>query len=107
MPLLGALLVGLFGGLTTFLAEFVGKKVAVALAYAAVLTSSFVALLALLGSVVAPLLAGLFSSFPYVGWMGLAFPPVTGACLAALATTWAGCMLYKWQRDVLKVMASV
>jgi hypothetical protein len=107
MPLLGTLLVGLFGGLANFFAEFVGKKVGVALAFTTALTGAFATLLLILGSVVAPLLGQLFSAYPYVGWMGLAFPPVTSACVAALGATWAGCTLYKWEREVLRMAASV
>jgi len=106
MPIFGALLVTMFTGLATWLMQFVAQKVAVALAYVAVLTTVTVAMLALLATVVAPLLSGIFAT-SWFGWMGLAFPPVSSACLTALATTWAGTTLYAWQREALRMAASV
>ena len=106
MPLLGTLIASLFGGLANFLADFVGKKIAVALAYVAALGSIVTVLLVFMRGVVEPLAGALFS-YPWAGWMGLAFPPVVGTCIAALAGTWAACVLYRWQRAALGVAASV
>lgn len=105
MPLLGALLTSLFGGLATWLAQFVARKVAVALAYVATLGTVTVALLALMTSLLAPIAAGLFGSSMF-GWVGLAFPPAASACLTAYGTAWAGCVLYAWQRESLRLAAS-
>lgn len=108
MPILGGLLVTLFSGLATFLADLFGRKVAVALAYVATLGTVMIAMLAVLTAVVAPLSSSLFSSYPWLGWMGLAFPPtVTATCLTALATTWSATVLYAWQREALRIAASV
>ena len=107
MPLLAALLVSLFTGLAGFLVEFVAKKLAMALAYIATLGIVIAVMLTLLSTVVAPLAAALFS-YPWSGWMGLAFPsPTTGVCITALATVWAGTVLYAWQREALRIASSV
>lgn len=107
MPILGALLVSLFTGLAGFFVEFIAKKFAMALAYIATLGVVIVVMLGLLTTVVKPLADSLFS-YPYSGWMGLAFPsPTTGICITALATVWAGTVLYAWQREALRIAASV
>lgn len=102
MPILGALLVTLFTGFATFLVQFVGRKVAIGLAFVAVLGTITAVLIALLATVVAPLLSGLFSSSMF-GWVGLAFPPISATCITALATSWSGCVLYSWQRESLRL----
>jgi hypothetical protein len=105
MPLLGGLLVTLFSGLASFFADMFAKKVALALAYVTALGVVVVAMLAMLTVVVAPLSGLLFSQFPWLGWMGLAFPPVHSTCITALATVWSGTVLYSWQREGLRLAA--
>lgn len=108
MPILGALLVSLFSGLAVFLAEMFGKKVAIALAFVASLSAVAITLLGLLSLVVVPLASALFASYPGTGWMGLPFPqPAFGVCMTALGTVWAGTVLYAWQREALRIAASV
>lgn len=107
MPLLGGLLVTLFSGLAALLVEMFAKKVAIALAFVASLTIVVVAVLGLLTFVVAPIASAIFSSYTYLGWMGLAFPqPATGACITALSAVWSGTVLYAWQREALRIAAS-
>lgn len=106
MPLLGALLQTLFGGLATWLAQFFARKVAISLAYVATLGTVLVALLTLMRGIVGPLASSLFSS-PIFGWVGLAFPPIAGGCLVSLGLVWSGCVLYAWQRESLRLAAAV
>lgn len=105
MPILGALLVTLFAGFATWLAQFVARKVAIAIAYVAVLGTITVALLAIMTALLAPIATALFSSTIF-GWVGLAFPPAASACLTAYGTAWAGCVLYSWQRESLRLAAA-
>lgn len=105
MPLLGGLLVWLFGGLASFLAEMFGKKVGVGLAFVASLGGVVLVLLGGMRLVVEPLAGQLFA-YPYAGWMGLAFPPVSGTCMVALGATWAATVLYRWQLESLRLAAS-
>jgi len=105
MPLLGTLLVALFGGVASWFAQFFARKVAIAATYVTVLATIYVALLVVMRGVLGPLAAELFS-YQWAGWMGLAFPPVAGTCMSALAVTWAGCVLYRWQLEGLKLAAT-
>jgi hypothetical protein len=105
MPLLGALLTSLFGGLATWLAQFFARKVAISLAYVATLGTVTGVLLALMTSLLGPLASSLFSSSIF-GWVGLAFPPIASTCIAAYGTAWAGCVLYSWQRESLRLAAA-
>jgi ABC-type uncharacterized transport system permease subunit len=104
MPLLGSLLVSLFSGLATFFAQFLTRKVAVATAAVAALGTVTVALLAAFNGLVAPLAAAVFST-QYGQVLGLAFPPMAGTCLAIMASCWAACTLYSWQRKAIELAA--
>jgi hypothetical protein len=106
MPILGTLLTTLFGGLTTWLAQFVARKVAIALAYTATLATVTAVVLAAMTAALAPLAAALFTSDIF-GWVGLAFPPIASTCMTIYATSWSGCVLYGWQRESLRIAASV
>jgi len=35
--------------------------------------------------------------------IGLAVPPIAGTCLGIIASTWAACTLYAWQKKALDV----
>jgi hypothetical protein len=105
MPVLGALLVSLFGGVASFFVALLGKKVAIAAAAVTALGVATAALMVTFRSLVAPLLAQMFTS-QYGQFFGLAFPPVAGNCLATIAATWAACALYKWQVRAISLSAS-
>jgi len=105
MPILAGLLVSLFSGLTTFLATYLSKKVAIGLAAAATLGSLYGALVVFMNAAVAPILGSLFST-SYGQFIGLAFPPMAGTCLGIVATTWAACTLYAWQKKALEVFVA-
>lgn len=108
MPILGGLLVSLFGSLAAFFAEIMAKKVAISLAYVTTLGTVTVALLGMLALIVVPISNALFSTLPFIGWMGLAFPqPATSICIAALGSVWSGTVLYRWQVESLRIAASV
>jgi hypothetical protein len=105
MPLLGGLLVSLFSGLATFLASYLSKKVAIGLAAAATLGGLYGAMVVLMNNAVSPLLSALFST-SYGQFIGLAFPPMAGTCLGIVATTWAACTLYAWQKKALEIFVA-
>jgi len=94
MPLLGQLLVNLFGGLATGLAAWFAKRAASKAIVVAGIVASVTALMLLFNNTVAPLAAQMFST-SYGQFLGLAFPPVAGTCLAAISTCWVGCATYK------------
>lgn len=102
MPILAGLLVSISTGLAAFIGQYVTKKVAVGLAAATTLAGILGALLVFMRSVVNPLTSSLFST-AYGQWIGLAFPPMTGNCVAIIASTWAACTLYAWQKKALEL----
>lgn len=104
MPLLSSLIASLFGGLTTFLAAVLGAQLAARVAASAVVLGVAGALLLLFNATVAPLAAQAFST-PFGSFIGLAFPPVAGTCLAGVATTWAACTAYRLQANAIAFVA--
>lgn len=102
MPLFATFLGSLVTGLATFLAQFLSRKVAIATAAIAALATVTGGLLLAFNLAVAPLVASAFST-QYGQFLGLAFPPVAGTCLATYATVWAACVLYRWQVDGIKI----
>ena len=106
MPLLGGLLVNLFGGLVAFLVTWVSRKVAFGLAAVAVMSgltlgiyvAMRVALLALNTYVTgAPAI--------FVQALQMMIPPAAPFVLATYITMWTACMVYTWQRDLLYLFA--
>lgn len=105
MPALGALFVALASGIATFLVQFLTRKLAIATAAVAALAVVTGALLLGFNTLVAPLVAQLFST-NYGQVIGLAFPPVAGTCVAAISIAWSACTLYKWQVGAIKLATS-
>lgn len=102
MPLLGSLLVKLFGGLAAWLVTILGRKLAVSTAAVASLAAITTALIVTFRALMAPLLQAMFQT-QYGQFMGLAFPPVAGNCIAAIGATWAACALYRWQKSAISL----
>jgi hypothetical protein len=102
MPLLAGLLVSLFSGLASFLVTFLSKKVAFGLAAATTLAGLYGAMVVFMNNAVNPLLGALFNT-QYGQFIGLAVPPLAGTCLGIIASTWAACTLYAWQKKALDV----
>ena len=102
MPILAGLLVSLFSGIATLLGTYISKKVAVGLAAATTLGTLYGGLVVLMNTAVSPLLAALFNT-SYGQFIGLAFPPMAGTALGIVATVWAGCTLYAWQKKALDI----
>lgn len=104
MPLLAALLQGLFGALAVWLGRWFGIQVAGRLAAVGTMFTLMAALMAAFNAAVAPLAAAAFST-QYGQVLGLAFPPAAGTCLATYAALWAGCALYAHQRAAARMLA--
>lgn len=105
MPLLGALLSSLAGSLFALLASFLTRKLAVATAAIAALATIYGVLIVAFNAAVAPLLGSMFST-QFGQFLGLAFPPVAGSCLAAIGGAWAAVKLFEWQAAAIKLSAS-
>lgn len=101
MPLLATLLAGLFGNIAAFLSLYFTRKVAVTIASAAALSLIFSAIILVMRNVVTSLLAALSASGAFALGLGIAIPPHGALCLASIATTWTGVVLYKWQKATL------
>jgi hypothetical protein len=106
MPLLGALLSTLFTALGGFLLKMFIAKVAIRAAAVVAITAAGAALMATFNQLIAPLVAAAFST-TYGQFLGLAFPPVAGTCIAAFTAVWGGCMTYKLQVRAISVTAGL
>lgn len=104
MPILAGLLVSCFSSLASFFALSLSKKVAFGLAAVATLGGLYGAMVVAMNAAVSPLLASLFST-SYGQFIGLAFPPMAGTCLGIVASAWAACTLYAWQKKALDLFA--
>lgn len=105
MPLLAGLLAQLFGGFAAQIAAMFVKKAGTAVAAAAAIAVCMGVLVVAFNTVVSPFVAAMFST-TYGQFIGLAFPPMAGTCLAAIGTTWAACGLYKLKVATIKATAS-
>lgn len=104
MPILAGLLASLFTGLGGLFSAIFGAQIAVKLAAVAAFVGFGVVLLGVFNTLVAPIAAAVFST-AYGQLLGLAFPPIAGTCLAAVAAVWASCGLYGIQRRALSMVA--
>jgi hypothetical protein len=104
MPILGSLLVTLFGSLAGFFAQYFSKKLTVGLALVATLTTITVALLVgmrLAVSIVQPVIGS--GNFAY--GLGIAFPANSATCITTMVSWWSACTLYTWKRKALQLFA--
>lgn len=106
MPALGLLIPALFGALATFLAKLFAVRLAIRIAAVAALIACSALLMTTFNSLVAPLVAQAFST-QYGQVLGLAFPPVSGTCLVALAGVWSACGLYGLQKRAILTTAGM
>lgn len=105
MPLLAGLIQSLLGGLAAqFISMFV-KKAATAAGAAAAIGVCMAVLVVSFNTLVAPFVASMFTT-TYGQFIGLAFPPIAGTCLASIGATWAACGLYKLKVATIKATAS-
>ena len=105
MPIFATLIASLTGGVASFLALLWGKKIAVAALAVAAFAVALAVLMAIFNALVSPLIAGMFST-QYGQFLGLAFPPIAGSCMASIATCWGACALYKLKMQSIKMSAS-
>lgn len=104
MPVLGALIQALFGGVAAWFASALAKRLAIAAAAIAGLATITAALLAVYQAAVSPLIEQAFAT-QYGQVIGLAFPPVAGNCLAALGVCWAAGVVYRWKLAAIRISA--
>lgn len=102
MPLFGVLFSGVMGGLVSFFAKFLTRKIAITSASVTALGSLTVIAIVCVHQLVNPLLSRIWAT-GYGTVLGLAFPPAAGICLTALAGGWACTILFKWQLRALMI----
>lgn len=105
MPLLAKLVALLFGGIGSLIGLFWAKKISVSVIAVAAFATSLAVLMAVFNGLVSPLIQQMFST-SLGQFIGLAFPPIAGTCLASLATCWGACALYKLKIQSIKMSAS-
>jgi len=106
VPIFAGLVSSIFGALSSWFVGLLGARVALRVAAVATIAGLAVALLALFNAVVAPMAASIFST-SFGQLLGLAFPPVSGSCVAALAGLWAASVTYRLQVQAVKVAANI
>lgn len=104
---LGQLLITLFVGLATFLAQWLSKKLALGLAAVATFGIITTALFVLLRSTLSTLSSSSSIGGVAAHFFGAAIPPVAPMCISAYTTVWVGCTLYRWQVKALDVFLKV
>jgi len=104
MPILGALLVSLFGGVATFLSQFLVKKAAFAVAAIAAFSLLTVGLYVGMSA----LLTGLLLVFPETGpviltFIWVAVPDVVPVAVSAMIAADTASALYRWNTGNLRL----
>ena len=104
MPILGGLLVNLFGAMVAWLSQWLTRKVAYGVACITMMTSLTAALF-LAMRVALGMLVGATSGAPsfMIEAIGIAVPPVATLCLSTYVSIWTACTAYRWQRDLLHI----
>jgi uncharacterized membrane protein required for colicin V production len=105
MPLLAGLFGTLIGGLVNWIAQYLTKKVVTSGLAVAGFAIALTVLMVMFNVLAAPLVQAMFST-SFGSFIGLAFPPMAGTCLASMATCWSGCALYKLKMQTIKMSAS-
>lgn len=101
MPILGALLVSLFGGMLSFFVKFLAVRAA---AVAAALTA-FLVTIGLFYTAAAAAYVSIATAFPAIVMTGvwLFVPDNAGVCLAAIIATDTAAALYRWNMEGLHI----
>lgn len=105
MPLLAAFIGSLIGGIVQFFAQLASRKITVMVLATASITLAYVGLLSAFNVAITPLVQAMFST-QYGQFLGLAFPPISGTCMAVIGVTWGGCVMYKIKIVSIKLTAS-
>lgn len=104
MPLLGYLLIGIFGNLAQFLVSFVGKKLAIGLSAVAALTTLMVGMYAALSLVLNSIVAQVPNLPGAAIGIWVAVPDNLPACFSAILATDTTIALFRWSVKNLQMM---
>ena len=86
-------------------AYYLSREQCTALAAAAAFTAALASLVGVFNAWIAPLVAQAFNT-QYGQFIGLAFPPIAGSCLATLASAFLAIQVYKLGQRIATVSAS-
>ena len=108
MPLLGGLLVNLFGGIVAWFSQWVTRKIAFGIAAVTMMSgltlAMFVTMRLLLSQLSSMSTGVLGAAVPiFVEAIAIAVPPVAMFCVSTYITAWTGATVYKWQRDLIMI----
>lgn len=106
MPLFAALFSSLFTALGSFLLKLFVARLVIRVAAVGAIIAAGSALMVTFNSQVAPLVSAMFNS-QYGQFLGLAFPPISGTCIAAFTAVWLGCMTYRLQVRTITATAGM
>lgn len=106
MPILGSLLVSLFGGLATFLAQWMAKKAAFAVAAIATFGALTIALYGGLAALIAGLLVAFPGGIPGT-FLWLAVPDSAPVAVASCIAADTAIALYTWNSENLRLASYV
>jgi len=106
MPLLGGLLINLFGGLVAYLVTWVSRKVAFGLAAVTMSSALTLGLFVLMRSVLAAL-NSYATGVPalFINALSMMIPPAAPFVIGSYITIWTAVMVYTWQRDLIILFA--
>lgn len=100
MGALASFLMGMLGQLVAPLVQWFAKRAATKVVAGAALLTALGAAMVTFNSLVSPLMASMFNT-QYGQFIGLAFPPISGSCIAAIMGTWLGIQTYKLQARII------
>ena len=106
MPLLAGLISTLFTALGGFLLKLFVARLAIRVAAVAAIIAAGSALMLTFNGYVAPIVGAMFSS-QYGQFLGLAFPPISGTCIAAFTGVWLACTTYRLQVRTINATAGM
>jgi hypothetical protein len=108
MPLLGALVTSLFGGIATFFAGFIAKKAAFALAAVATFAALTVAFVAAIQAVAAGITVAFPESSPIIlSLIWVVLPDNAALCVTACIGADTAVALYRWNSENVRLASMV
>lgn len=87
MPLLAALIKGLFGSAISLMLALVAARESIRLSGVLILAGVYLVAVVAYSSFISPLIGSLFST-SYGQVLGLAFPPISGTIIVGLSALW-------------------
>jgi hypothetical protein len=105
MPIFAAFFTSVVGAFASWLAANVTKRVTIFLSATIGLFMLSTSLVIVFNTLVTPLMQSVFQT-QYGQFLGLAFPPIAGSCIASIGICWTACGVYKLNVASIKLTAS-